>query len=118
PGSSSGHLTWTGSTDDVGVVAYDVYWFDGWFGSRRVATSETTSAGVTLGGVSPTGTPRDEFYVRARDAAGNVSIASNTVIFTGGVSPSSAPPSSVPPSSPPPAPSCSITYRTSSTWPG
>ncbi|MDM4779301.1 MULTISPECIES: cellulose binding domain-containing protein [unclassified Micromonospora] len=45
--------------------------------------------------------------MRARDAAGNVSIASGTVTL---------PTTSTPP--PPPPPTCRVTYRNQSEWPG
>ena len=31
-------LTWGPATDNVGVTGYDVYWFDGWFSNRLLAT--------------------------------------------------------------------------------
>ncbi len=57
-------LTWTASTDNVAVTAYDIF-----VGGTYRQTSITTSATVT--GLTP-GTSYD-FQVRARDAAGNVS---------------------------------------------
>ena len=89
-------LTWTPSTDDVGVVAYDVYRFDSWYTSQLVGSTAGTSY------VAPTGGERVLFYVRARDAAGNVSIASNTVTT----------------SAPPTTPTCRAGYRTTSNWTG
>jgi chitinase len=61
-------LSWTASTDDVGVVAYDLY-----FGSFYLGSFADTS--LALIGFK-TGTPYT-FTVKARDAAGNVSVASN-----------------------------------------
>lgn len=106
--SSGAALTWTPSTDDVGVVAYDVYRFDGWYTSQLAGSTTGTSY------VAPTGGGRILFYVRARDAAGNVSIASNTVT-TGTASP---PPTTTPPTTPPVTPACRAGYRTTSTWTG
>ncbi|MCM0638713.1 PQQ-dependent sugar dehydrogenase [Cellulomonas wangsupingiae] len=64
-------LMWTRSTDDVGVVAYDVY-HDGQHmltvPGRAAAARLTLVPGVTWG-----------LYVNARDAAGNVSQASDTL---------------------------------------
>nr|WP_242438635.1 carbohydrate binding domain-containing protein [Streptomyces sp. CB00455] len=71
--SSSVSLGWTASSDNVGVSGYDVYQ-----GATKVATSTTT--GATVGGLSPT--TAYTFTVRARDAAGNTSPASNAVTVT------------------------------------
>lgn len=71
--STTASLAWTASTDNVGVSGYDVYQ-----GGTKVATSATTGATVT--GLNP-GTAY-AFTVRARDAAGNTSAASNTVNVT------------------------------------
>ncbi|SFK33956.1 PQQ-dependent sugar dehydrogenase [Cellulomonas sp. KH9] len=64
-------LTWTASSDDVGVVAYDVY-HDGQHMTTVAGTATqallTLVPGVTWG-----------LYVNARDAAGNVSQASTTL---------------------------------------
>jgi chitodextrinase len=63
-------LAWNASTDDVGVIAYDLY-----LGSVFIGAFDEPS--VSLVGFRP-GTPYD-FTVRARDAAGNVSAPSNQV---------------------------------------
>lgn len=67
-------LSWTGSTDDVGVAFYDVY-HDGQqmksVSGSTLSTSLTLVPGVTWG-----------LYVNARDAAGNVSQASPTLPVT------------------------------------
>ncbi|MEH0819645.1 MULTISPECIES: cellulose binding domain-containing protein [unclassified Micromonospora] len=102
--ASTATLSWSPSTDDVGVLGYDVYRFDGWFTSTRVATVPGTTYTASL----PPSTPlRNLYYVRARDAAGNVSIASDTVTL---------PTTSTPP--PPPPSTCRVTYRNQSEWPG
>jgi hypothetical protein len=68
-------LTWTGSTDNVGVTGYDVY-ANGSLASsvgadvRTFTDTQPASATVT-------------YFVRARDAAGNQSANSNTVTRTG-----------------------------------
>ncbi|HET9383150.1 MAG TPA: carbohydrate binding domain-containing protein [Streptomyces sp.] len=71
--STSVSLAWNAATDNVGVASYDVY-----SGSSRVLTVSGT--GATVGGLSPS-TPYT-FTVRARDAAGNASAASNAVSVT------------------------------------
>ncbi|MFE1858629.1 carbohydrate binding domain-containing protein [Streptomyces anandii] len=71
--SSSVSLKWNASTDNVGVTAYDVY-----SGSGQVLSVSGTSA--TVGGLSPS--TGYTFTVKARDAAGNVSGASNAVSVT------------------------------------
>jgi hypothetical protein len=71
--SSSVSLTWNASTDNVGVTAYDIY-----SGSNQVLSVSGTSATVS-GLAASTGYT---FTVRARDAAGNSSAASNAVSVT------------------------------------
>ncbi len=67
------NLTWTASTDNVGVTGYDVYQ-----GAAVIATVASTSYGVI--GLSA-GTAYT-FSVKAKDAAGNVSASSNVVNVT------------------------------------
>ncbi|MET1016948.1 MAG: PQQ-dependent sugar dehydrogenase, partial [Leifsonia flava] len=64
-------LSWTGSTDAVGVTAYDLY-HDGQLVKSVAGTVRSASVKVVAG--VPWG-----WYVNARDAAGNVSQASATV---------------------------------------
>ncbi len=71
--SSSVSLSWSAATDNVGVTAYDVY-----SGSSKVAGVSGTSA--TVSGLSAS--TAYTFTVKARDAAGNVSAASNSVSVT------------------------------------
>lgn len=71
--STSVSLAWNASTDNVGVTGYDVY-----RGSALVTTTTATSYTVT--GLTP-GTAYT-FTVKARDAAGNVSAASNALSVT------------------------------------
>ncbi|MEU6809823.1 carbohydrate binding domain-containing protein [Streptomyces sp. NPDC046831] len=71
--SSSVSLKWNASTDNVGVSAYDVY-----SGGNRVLSVSGTTA--TVGGLSPS--TGYTFTVKARDAAGNASAASNAVTVT------------------------------------
>ncbi|GAB3451016.1 cellulase family glycosylhydrolase [Actinophytocola sediminis] len=78
--ANSATLTWSAATDDVGVSGYDVYRATGASGGAftLVSTSGTTSHTAT--GLSPETTYR--FYVRAKDAAGNVSGNSGTASVT------------------------------------
>ncbi|KPI27797.1 Chitinase [Actinobacteria bacterium OV320] len=71
--SSSVSLSWNAATDNVGVTGYDVY-----SGSAKVLTVSGTSA--TVSGLSAS--TGYTFTVRARDAAGNTSAASNSVSVT------------------------------------
>ncbi|RYZ29677.1 MAG: fibronectin type III domain-containing protein, partial [Sphingobacteriales bacterium] len=67
------NLSWTASTDNVGVTGYDVYQ-----GATLKATVTTTSYAVT----GLTAATAYTFSVKANDAAGNTSAASNTVSVT------------------------------------
>jgi len=66
-------LSWTASTDNVGVTGYDVYQ-----GSTLLGTVTGTSTQVT----GLTANTSYSFSVKAKDDAGNVSSASNTVNVT------------------------------------
>ncbi len=66
-------LSWTASTDNVGVTGYDVYQ-----GNAVVATATSTSYTVT----GLTANTAYSFRVKAKDAAGNESGFSNTVSVT------------------------------------
>jgi hypothetical protein len=76
PSATQVDLSWTASSDNVGVVAYDVH-----RGGILLATTTTTSYsdGSVVGGTTYA------YSVTARDAAGNVSPASNTATATPGV---------------------------------
>ncbi|MDO6599031.1 GEVED domain-containing protein [Tenacibaculum sp. 1_MG-2023] len=66
-------LTWSASTDNVGVTGYEVF-----SGGTSIGTVTGTSANIT-------GLTADTSYsytVNAKDAAGNTSNSSNTVTFT------------------------------------
>jgi subtilisin family serine protease len=71
--SSQINLAWTASTDNIGVTGYEVY-----RNSTKVATVITTSFGDTGLAASTT----YSYFVKARDAAGNVSTSSNTASAT------------------------------------
>lgn len=66
-------LTWNASTDNVGVSSYDVYMN----GSLKTNVASTST---TVSGLNPSTTYN--FYVKAKDAAGNVSANSSTVSAT------------------------------------
>jgi trimeric autotransporter adhesin len=66
-------LTWSGATDNIGVVSYEVYQ-----GLTLIASPSTTNYLVT--GLNPNTTY--SFTVKAKDAAGNTSIASNILNVT------------------------------------
>lgn len=67
------NLTWTASTDNVAVTGYDIYQ-----GTTLKGSSTTTSYNVT----GLTALTTYSFTVKAKDAAGNVSAASNAVSVT------------------------------------
>ncbi|UTD16858.1 T9SS type A sorting domain-containing protein [Tenacibaculum mesophilum] len=66
-------LNWTASTDNVGVTGYDVYQ-----GATKIGSSTTTSYNVT----GLTASTAYTFTVKAKDAAGNISVVSNTANAT------------------------------------
>ncbi|MDY0779691.1 endonuclease [Tenacibaculum sp. IB213877] len=70
---TSVNLSWNASTDNVGVTGYDVY-----RGATKIATVTSTSYSVS----GLTANTAYSFSVRAFDAAGNVSSASNTANVT------------------------------------
>jgi|GEM_PF-1704367 len=70
PGQNSVNLTWSASTDNVGVTGYNVY-----NGTTLMKFSGTTSTTVT--GLSPA--TNYSFTVKALDNGGNESAASNAV---------------------------------------
>jgi len=66
-------LGWTASTDNVAVTGYDIY-----KNGTLLTTVTTTSYNVT----GLTAATAYTFYVKAKDAAGNVSAASSTISAT------------------------------------
>ncbi|WP_260478677.1 cellulase family glycosylhydrolase [Kibdelosporangium aridum] len=76
--SSSATLTWTPSTDNVGVTGYEVYRATGSGAFSLVGTSGTTT--FTNTGLTPSTTYR--YQVRARDAVPNFSANSGIVTVT------------------------------------
>jgi chitodextrinase len=71
--SSQINLSWTASTDNVGVASYDVY--RGGSFLKNVAGTSTSDTGLAAGTTY-------SYDVKAKDAAGNVSAASNTASAT------------------------------------
>ena len=74
PGNITGNttsLSWTVATDDIGVTSYDVY-------KDAILLMNTTATNLNVTGLSPS--TAYSFIVKAKDAAGNQSVASNTVI--------------------------------------
>jgi endonuclease I/chitodextrinase len=67
------NLSWSASTDNVAVTGYDVY-----RGATLLGTVATTSYNVTGLSASTAYT----FSIKAKDAAGNISLASNTLNVT------------------------------------
>ena len=82
--SNSATLSWGTSTDNVGVVGYDIYQ-----GEALVGTVDGTITSYTATGLNPFTTYI--FIVKARDAAGNVSAASNAVTVQIDIQPPTAP---------------------------
>jgi hypothetical protein len=75
PGAGQIRLTWTASTDNVGVTGYDVY------ANNTLRTSVAGNV-LTYTDNQPAGTTVS-YFVRAKDAAGNQSANSNTVTRAG-----------------------------------
>ncbi|MWV43282.1 hypothetical protein GRF59_06520 [Paenibacillus sp. HJL G12] len=73
--ATSATLAWTASTDNVGVTGYDVY-----KGTTLAASVNGTTLTAAISGLTPS--TAYTFTVKAKDAAGNVSAASNAVTVT------------------------------------
>lgn len=84
--STSMTLSWTASTDNVGVTGYDVY-------MNGTLKTSVTSTSTSITGL--TASTSYSFYVKAKDAAGNVSANSSTTNAT-----TAAPPDTTAPSTP------------------
>ena len=69
----STNLSWSGETYNVGVTGYDVY-------QGTTLLGSTTSTSYSVSGLSASTTYT--FTVKAKDAAGNISAASNAVSVT------------------------------------
>ncbi len=88
-------LAWTASTDNVGVKGYDIY-----MDNKLAGSSTTTNYSV----VSLTPGTTYKFYVTAKDAAGNVSKASNIITVTTTISDPQPTPTPIPTPEPTPTP--------------
>lgn len=66
-------ISWTGSTDNVGVTGYDIY---------ANSVLKTTVSGTTATITGLTASTSYSIYVKAKDAAGNASASSNTIAIT------------------------------------
>lgn len=71
--SSSTNLSWSGATDNIGITGYDVY-------RNGTLLASTTSTTYSVTGLTASTTY--SFTVKAKDAAGNVSVDSNSVSVT------------------------------------
>ena len=67
------NLSWTASTDNVAVTGYDVY---------QGTTLKATVTGTTYSATGLTASTAYDFSVKAKDAAGNISAASNVATVT------------------------------------
>ena len=78
--SSQINLSWSASTDNVGVMGYDIY---------RNSTFLTTTTGTSYSNTGLSANTTYSYYVRAKDAAGNTSAQSTMVSETtqGGTTP-------------------------------
>ncbi|GAB3700566.1 hypothetical protein GCM10027592_27640 [Spirosoma flavus] len=76
--STGATLSWTASTDNLGVAGYAIY-----AGTTLLASTPNTS--ITLG--LTCNMPYSNVTVKAKDGAGNTSSASNAVSFTTGACP-------------------------------
>ncbi|MEU3187526.1 discoidin domain-containing protein [Streptomyces sp. NPDC006923] len=83
PASGQIRLSWRPSTDNTGVTGYDIY------ANNQLRTSVTGN--VTTFTDNQPNSATVSYYVRARDAAGNVSSNSNTVTRQGDTGDTQAP---------------------------
>ncbi|WP_132065815.1 S8 family serine peptidase, partial [Aquimarina spinulae] len=86
-GATTADLSWTASTDNIGVTQYEIFQ-----GGSSIGTSTTTSFNVT----GLTASTAYSFTVKAKDAAGNVSGNSNVANITTTATPACAGISSFP----------------------
>lgn len=85
---TSAKLSWSASSDNVGVKTYDIY-------KNSIYLASTSSLSYTASSLAPA--TNYQFYVKAKDAKGNTSAASNTVSFTTTQSTTTTPPPTTPP---------------------
>ncbi|WP_442956415.1 fibronectin type III domain-containing protein [Paenibacillus sp. YIM B09110] len=72
--STSVDLSWTASTDNVGVTGYEIY--------RGTTLAGTTTGATTFAATGLSPSTAYSFTVKAKDAAGNVSAASSALSVT------------------------------------
>ncbi|MGO4537908.1 fibronectin type III domain-containing protein [Paenibacillus sp. 2TAB19] len=72
--STSADLSWTASTDNVGVTGYEIY--------RGTTLAGTTTGATTFSATGLSPSTAYNFTVKAKDAAGNVSAASSALNVT------------------------------------
>lgn len=70
---TSTNLSWSGSSDNIGVVGYDIYQDNSYL---------TTVSGTSYQAINLSSSTAYSFYVIAKDAAGNMSLESNSVNIT------------------------------------
>jgi chitodextrinase len=99
--SSSVTLSWSPSTDNVGVNGYEILRASGASGGTFASVGASATTSFTASGLSPSSTYR--FTVRARDAAGNTSASSGPVAVTTQAGPVTGP--------------CRVTYQATN-WGG
>jgi chitodextrinase len=81
--TSGTNLSWTAATDNIGVSDYNIY-------QNGVLKTTTTATSLAVAGL--TASTSYSFYVKTKDAAGNFSVASNTVnVSTNALSDTTAP---------------------------
>jgi chitodextrinase len=78
--ASQATLSWSASTDNVGVTGYDIYRAPGTSGGTFASVGTSTTTSFTNSGLTASTTYR--YQVRARDAAGNTSAFSAAVTVT------------------------------------
>src|SRR5689334_20649119 len=91
-------LTWTASTDNVGVTGYDVYQ-----NSVKINSTAVTVTNYSVTGLTPATTY--SYYVVARDAANNISGSSNVI------NPTTQSPDTEPPTTPANLVASAISYN-------
>jgi len=87
--SNSATLSWSASTDNVGVTGYEIMRATGASGGTFTSAGTSATTSFTASGLSPSTTYR--FTVRARDAAGNTSANSSAVTVTTPSGPATGP---------------------------
>ena len=103
---TSTNLSWTASTDNVGVTGYDVY---------RGGSLIASVTGTTYTATGLTASTTYSFFVRAKDAAGNISGDSNTVSVTTSDAPA---PDTIAPTAPTLSASGTTQTSTNLSWSG